>query len=290
VRRATHPRITGTEIPGGSVSYAAAVRSPQRLFRAGWFPDWKLQDIPTAMQFRVITYNIHKGIGGIDRRYRPERIVETLTAYKPDIVLLQEVDDMVPRSRYDCQVELFADALDMKHHAFQRNVHLKRGHYGNAILSHFPLTDVHNIDLTIPLKKRRRGLFAHCKLHFDGHTRTLLIGNVHLGLAGFERTIQLKRILDSEIVQHTHRRTPMIIAGDYNDVWGTIGKRIMLPAEFAAVGKSVRTFPAAYPVRCLDRVFFRGDLDADHAFASRSAVARQASDHLPLIVDFKLLN
>lgn len=77
---------------------------------------------------------------------------------------MQEVDDGVPRSRADCQVELFADALDLKHHAFQRNVKLKHGHYGNAILSRFPLTDVHDIDLTIPLKKRRQALVAHCQL------------------------------------------------------------------------------------------------------------------------------
>ncbi len=30
------------------------------------------------MRFRLMTYNIHKGIGGVDRRYRFERIIETL--------------------------------------------------------------------------------------------------------------------------------------------------------------------------------------------------------------------
>jgi endonuclease/exonuclease/phosphatase family metal-dependent hydrolase len=207
---------------------------------------------------------------------------------QPDIVLLQEVDDQVPRSRCDCQVELLADALDMKHHAFQRNVKLKRGHYENAILSRFPLTDVQNIDLTIPLKKRRRALLAHCRLHFKGHQRSVLIGNVHLGLAGFERRIQLRRLLQSEAVRHSQRRTPIIIAGDYNDVWGTLGKQVMFPAGFLTAGKSIRTFPAAFPVRGLDRVFYGGDLKAEHAFASRSKIARVASDHLPLVVDFQL--
>ena len=46
-------------------------------------------------RFRLITYNIHRGIGGVDRRYRPERIIETLQRYRPDIVLMQEVDDGV---------------------------------------------------------------------------------------------------------------------------------------------------------------------------------------------------
>ena len=67
------------------------------------------------MRFRLLTYNIHKGIGGVDRRYRPERIVETIGHYEPDIVFLQEVDDGVPRSRRDRQVDLLAEALELPH-------------------------------------------------------------------------------------------------------------------------------------------------------------------------------
>ena len=50
---------------------------------------------PARIKIRVLTYNIHKAIGGVDRRYRPERIIETIGHYQPDIVLLQEVDDGV---------------------------------------------------------------------------------------------------------------------------------------------------------------------------------------------------
>lgn len=238
---------------------------------------------------RILTYNIHKAIGGLDRRYRPQRIVETISAQNPDIVLMQEVDDGVPRSNGDCQVELFADALNMNYSAFQRNVRLARGHYGNAILSQFPLTDIQHIDLSVPLKKRRRALIAHCTLRLGSHQRTILVVNLHLGLAGFERKIQLNTILMSEIVRQTRRHTPTIIGGDYNDVWDTLGKRIMQPAGFESAGHHIRTFPAALPARSLDHIYYRGDLHLDHAFACRSKVAKAASDHLPLVVDFRML-
>lgn len=240
------------------------------------------------MHIRIITYNIHKGIGGLDRRYRPQRIVEVLQRYEADIVLLQEVDDQVPRSSCDCQVELFADALNFKHYAFQRNVRLTRGHYGNAILSRFPLADVQHVNLTIPLKKRRRALLAHCHIRHEGHQRSMLITNLHLGLSGLERRIQLRRVLDSDMVRNTHHQTPMIIGGDYNDVWSSMG-RIMQPEGFASAGGQIMTYPAALPARALDRVYYRGDLKAYHAFASRLKVARHASDHLPLVTDFELL-
>ncbi len=110
------------------------------------------------MQFRLITYNIHKGIGGVDRRYSPERVAETLRYYHPDILFLQEVDHGVPRSRGHRQVDWFGDALDMPHRAFQANVKLRQGQYGNAILSRFPLSQVEHIELTVPFKKRQRTL------------------------------------------------------------------------------------------------------------------------------------
>ena len=239
------------------------------------------------MQFRVITYNIHKGIGGVDRRYRPERIIATLQRYDADVIFLQEVDDNAPRSRFHRQVDLIGDALTMRYRAFQRNVRLTKGHYGNAILSRYPLIDIENINLTISIKKKRRALVAHCQLQNE-HQRTLLLINCHLGLAGFERIMQLRKILDSPVMKHIHHATPVIIGGDYNDVWGTLGKNVMVPAGFKSVSKKVNTFPAIMPIRQLDHIYYRGEQTCLHSFPGHSKTARQASDHLPLIADFEL--
>ncbi|MEX2170864.1 MAG: endonuclease/exonuclease/phosphatase family protein [Pirellulales bacterium] len=241
------------------------------------------------MQFRVLTYNVHKGIGGIDRRYRPERIMAVVEHYVPDIVLLQEVDDGVPRSHFHCQVDLFADALGFDHRAYQKNVSLKVGCYGNAILSRFPIEILGSIDLTLPYKKRRQALVASVHLRWEHHNRTLVLTNVHLGLSGYERKQQLLRLLDHEFLRHHHRQTPMIIGGDYNDVWGMLGNHSLVPAGFTCAAGRIRTFPAALPLRPLDRFFVRGNLNVDHVFAGHSNLARQASDHLPLIGDFVLI-
>lgn len=240
------------------------------------------------VQFRIVTYNIHKGIGGIDRRYRPERIVETIEHYRPDILFLQEVDDDVPRSRRHRQVDWLGDALEMPHRAFQANVRLRHGAYGNAILSRFPLHNVRDIELTIPLKKRRRALAAHCRLRDDEHSRSLVLVNCHLGLAEFERRIQLRRLLDSELLRHVHPQTAVVAGGDMNDVWGQLGKKTLEPAGFQSATGPVNTFPAFLPFRALDRIYFRGRLKLHQAYASRVSIARQASDHLPLVAEFEL--
>ncbi len=245
------------------------------------------KDEITRMNFRVVTYNIHKGIGGIDRRYQLERVIETLRHCHADMVCLQEVDDGVPRSKHDSQAQVLSEALALPHFAYQHNVKLKHGAYGNAILSRFPLADITHVDLTIPLKKRRRALLAHCRIPVDGHRRTVLVASLHLGLAGFERQIQLQRLLQHPLLKHTTSRSSILLCGDYNDVWGRLGKRIMLPAGYRSVSRSTRTFPAVMPMRPLDRIFYRGTLHLHHAFASHTKIARQASDHLPLVAEFE---
>jgi len=68
------------------------------------------------MHLKVLTYNIHRAIG-VDRRFRPERIVEILTHHDADLALLQEVDEGAPRdiawlrrhTREDVQIAAVTD-------------------------------------------------------------------------------------------------------------------------------------------------------------------------------------
>ena len=240
------------------------------------------------MRIRLITYNIHKGIGGIDRRYRPERIVQTMQHFGPDIVFLQEGDDGVPRSRGHRQVDYLGEALQFPHRLFQKNVSLRQGHYGNAILSRFPLSKSDDIELTLPLKKRRRALAAQCRIHGSQLRRTLILVNMHLGLADYERSIQLKRLLRAPPIQHRKATTAIIMGGDLNDVWGNLGRRWLQPAGFQTAAGPVNTFPAFRPLRPLDRFFFRGNVNCNHCFSGQIRAARFASDHLPLIADFEV--
>ncbi len=239
------------------------------------------------MHFRLLSFNIHKGIGGVDRKYDLARVVDTISFYEPDVVLLQEVDEGVPRSRHHRQAELLADAIQLPHIAYQPNVRLRVGHYGNAILSRFPLHEAIDVDLTLRPKKCRGALLTRLSVPVGEHTKTIVLANVHLGLSGFERQIQMRRLLANGYLGPLRRRTPLVIAGDYNDVWGTLGRRVLDRAGFSPASGKIRTFPAAMPLRSLDRVFYRGDLRPLRAFAGHTDSARRASDHLPLIVEFE---
>lgn len=235
------------------------------------------------LSLRLITYNIHKGIGGVDRKYRLRRIIKVLERSRPDVVFLQEVDEGVPRSRGERQVDRIGDALAMDHRAYFPNVKLRRGHYGNALLSRFALDHCENIDLTLPLKKRRSALHARLRLQNAEHLHRLWLFNVHLGLAEYERRRQLRRVLDYLRHHRVSHDTGIVLAGDFNDVWASLGPRVLEPTGFRAAPNPTPTFPAARPLRTLDRVFVRGPVEIQRSYRSRMSVARQASDHLPVV-------
>src|SRR5213078_512593 len=57
--------------------------TPPRL-RAWETAEHSLCSDAHAMRLRVVTWNIHKGIGGVDRRYSLERTISVLASLQPD--------------------------------------------------------------------------------------------------------------------------------------------------------------------------------------------------------------
>ncbi|NBW95841.1 MAG: endonuclease [Planctomycetia bacterium] len=231
---------------------------------------------------RLLSWNIHKGIGGRDRRYALGRVIDCIEAENPDLVCLQEVDRLVRRSRFDDQPRLLARALRF-HSFFQQNVPVGRGSYGNLVLSRWPVASRHRIALRHGRRKPRGAQLAVV----DSPEGLLHLVHTHLGLAERERRWQIERLLGHMLFRSADR-LPSLLVGDFND-W-----RDSLAADMGAGGfrqvtsppARFRTFPAWLAIGSLDKAFVRGPIDVRHARVVRTSLARTASDHLPLILDF----
>lgn len=245
------------------------------------------------MRLRVLTYNVHKCVGGVDRRHDPARIAAVIAHYEPDVVCLQEVAQGSDRFGDRPQIERLKEELTdvgLDHDAFFV-VHRKRGRggeYGNAILARHPLESVENVDLRIAPKKARAVLHARCRVPLrGGRTRSVHVFCMHLGLSGIERRFQIKRFLECPPLERVRADTPVVVAGDLNDVWGEIPRQLR-PAGFDGPQRLLSTYPAVAPVRPLDGVYVRGEARLEHLFRSRLDLARHASDHLPLVADLRI--
>lgn len=228
----------------------------------------------------------------MDRRYDLHRILTVIDHYRPDIAVLQEVSSEVPRSRRHRQAELIADILDFRHLEYGPNVRLKQGSYGNATLSRYPIGRTRNVDLSFGLKKSRGALYTEIRVRKSGRVSMLHLVNIHLGLSGVERRWQTRRLLEMDELSHPGRPGRTIVAGDTNDwngaLWRVHFSRVGFRCATGTGRRASLTFPSWQPVSALDRVFFRGALSAEHHFRGRLELNKQASDHLPVIVDFAL--
>jgi endonuclease/exonuclease/phosphatase family metal-dependent hydrolase len=237
------------------------------------------------VKLRVLTYNIHKCIGGVDRRYDPQRVVDAIGHFEPDVLMLQEVDDQVRRSNHDRQVEKLGEMLGMHHRSWYANVKVRGGGtYGNAVISKYPVVDSRNVDLTVAPKKRRSVLHAEIRVRHGDIDRTLHVYNMHLGLAQYERKIQLRTFLASHPFAGLHHDTPIVVGGDFNDVWGSLGK-LLAPSGFRSCKIPPKTFPAWAPMRALDSIYVRGHVQLLDVCRGDTMLARRASDHRPLYAD-----
>src|SRR6516225_456172 len=104
------PRIECNRVPCGTgspyLSFQACVNSATVAKRHA--RDATEQLAVQGLTMRLLSYNIHKGIGGSDRRYRLERIIEVIEGENPDLICLQEVTHNIRRSWYHDQPALLA--------------------------------------------------------------------------------------------------------------------------------------------------------------------------------------
>ena len=247
------------------------------------------------MHLRFLSYNIHRAIG-VDRRFRPRRVLDVLAHHDADVVLLQEVDDGAPRSREIDLARLISEELDYPFYAVGHNVTLRKGRYGNATLSRFPILRERNIDLTIGARKRRGCQHTTLRLARNGaRGPEVEVFNLHLGLSSRERSRQIGLLAHSREFVALDPSRACVVGGDFNDWTLRLDPIFTEILDFRCATRrdsprnaAFRTYPSFSPTTGLDRIYFRGPLRRLAARTCRLGVARLASDHLPVIAEFEM--
>ena len=118
----------------------------------------------------------------------------------------------------------------------------------------------------------------------------LTLANWHLALRGPERRWQAELLLQHPLFR-AYAHQPTLIVGDCNDWRDRLAKQPLAKHGFQQATDAsarFRTFPALMPLMALDKVFHRGGIVMREVRVIRTPLARLASDHLPLVVEFDL--
>lgn len=250
--------------------------------------------IADRLSIRVLTVNMHKGFGFLNRRFILPELRSAVRAVRADLVFLQEVQgdhaghagrtvDWPPVPQY----EFLADEM-WPEFAYGRNAVYPHGHHGNALLSKYPIVQHRNLDISIEGPERRGML--HCTLAVPG------VGDVHavcvhLGLLEDHRRRQVD-MLCALVNDEMSVDAPLIVAGDFNDWRSRVSEPLARCAGLHEVfqmvhGRTARTFPARLPMLRLDRIYVRG-AGAHAPMVLPRKPWSHLSDHAPLAAEIDL--
>jgi endonuclease/exonuclease/phosphatase family metal-dependent hydrolase len=240
------------------------------------------------VKLRVVTYNIHAGVG-TDRRLDLGRIAAVIETSGADVVALQEVDAGRRRSGRVDQAEAVARRLGMDCRFGPSFGGGREGHYGNAILSRLPLKQIRHglLPGISPWREPRSAL--HCAVTVDGAQAHVLC--THLSLFGRDRQLQAEALLGREwlggLGDEAH-----VLCGDLNCSPGSsLFRRFCGSVRDTLSRVSLLrgwTWPSPWPVRRLDHILIGRRVATDEAEVLASGLARRASDHLPVVATLRL--
>ena len=247
------------------------------------------------MNLHVATFNIHKGFSQFNRRLMVHELRDRLRLLGADIVFLQEVQGQHRRhaARFEDwptepQYEFLAHEV-WSDFAYGRNAVYGHGHHGNAILSRYPIVRAENQDISTH-NLEHRGML-HCEIEMPGSNLTLHCVCLHLSLHEHGRRRQVG-VLIERIHREVPDRAPLVVAGDFNDWRNLAGRRLASALGLREAladhwDRPARSFPAAFPLLRLDRIYVRG-FEVDHTQAHRGRAWARLSDHAALSAHLRL--
>ena len=225
---------------------------------------------------RVGSYNVH-GFVGRDGRRDVERTATVIAELDCDAVGLQEVDSRGhPSTLAELEQRTGMRAVPGV------TMSTPTGDYGNVLLTSCTVLDVDRHDLSVEGREPRGALGAVLEAG-DGSVFRMVV--THLGLRRSERRIQLERLLP--ILDRRDERGPLVLVGDLNE-WRPASSVLSRLRRVFGRSTAPRTFPASRPMLPLDRIWVRPSEALVDLRAHRSTLARQASDHLPLVATMDL--
>lgn len=238
---------------------------------------------PAVRQLRVVTYNMHHGLGA-DQELNLDRIADVLRNLRPDLVALQEVDVRTRRSIREDQAHSLGRKLGMNP-AFGKAISYDDGEYGNAILSRFPIDELQVRSLDTIEGHEARSV-AIVRVRLEGNGPEIYFLSTHLDHASEGVRLDQAHALGKIAIRLP--RAPTILAGDMNAAPDSKTVR-RLRSLWTDAGPETGgfTYPSAKPASRIDYVFYRNA--PGWRVAEQSVVEDLvASDHRPVLTVFEV--
>lgn len=244
----------------------------------------KNTSIETQKTIKILSYNIHYGLG-MDDKFDLERIANVILSHDPDIVGLQEIGDSsmaAELGRLTGMKSVFGQSLG------------NANGYGDAVLSKYPFEWVANFSIPSASSSRYQAMGIDVDLSeiFKEETKVRFI-NTHFD---WLKTLGSKeaRLATVEVIEKgffsKDAKISAILTGDLN---ATPESAPLIKLEEKGwvqetLGKELKTIGSKNPRKQIDYVLFRPHNNWK-VIAVEVLNEPIASDHLPVLMTLELL-
>lgn len=247
------------------------------------------QDAENPNTLRVLCYNVHWCLG-MDGEYDVERLAAVISATKPDLVALQEVDVGVLRSGRVHQARRLGELTGLAVRMGPTQAY-EGGLFGNAVLTNRPILDVEIHPLpytesTPELVTYPRGAIAVTVEGPGG--KPVRFVSTH-----FQHNVPEDRVEEAKAINALFAaegdETPTILAGDINAKPDEEPVQQLLTRWTNATDDPpAPSVPAPKPTARIDYIFFR-PAPAFKMLEAKVIDEPMASDHRPVFAVLELL-
>lgn len=236
------------------------------------------QKLNSKVEIKTMTYNIYSA-----RKMGIEAIAAVIRKVNPDVVSLQEVERNTDLNPMDFSKEIAA-LTGMKYYFFAHALTLKKGDYGNVILSKYPLLQTKSIHLSVANDGDDIRSFGYALLEKQG--KQFYFATTHLGYKKDDST-RLKQIAEI-LAEIKNLKKPIILGADLNSrpnsqTMPALQKWFTLPCQ---ISDCEWTVPAPKPTYTCDWLIYA----PQHAFEVKDYAvqfwADKESDHFPVVGTF----
>lgn len=237
---------------------------------------------------RIMAYNVLRFVYDKNDPYNYQTIANMVNEKEVDAVCVNELDSFTTRSMRDYQLEKFAKTLGNWDFKFGTAMPHAGGSYGEGIATKEKAIR----KFTVPLPK---GVGAEPRVMVVMEMNEYIIATTHLDHVSAEAQIDQVKTMNATIEElYKDSDKPVFLAGDLNAMPDseTIA---FLKEDWTMLSSTHPTFPSNNPTRCIDYIFQYNNgvkcevLHSEVIRFLKSGNPATASDHLPVIVDVKII-
>ncbi|WP_286882778.1 endonuclease/exonuclease/phosphatase family protein [Sphingobacterium sp. UBA5980] len=238
------------------------------------------QKLNRKVEIKTMTYNIYSA-----RKMGIEAIASVIKKVDPDVVSLQEVERNTAINPMDFPKEIAA-LTGMQYYYFAHALTLKKGDYGNVILSKYPLLETKSIHLGVANDGDDIRSFGYALLEKEG--KQFYFATTHLGYKKDDAT-RLKQI-DEILAEIKNLKKPIILGADLNSrpnsqTMPALQKWFSLPCQ---TPNCEWTVPTPKPTYTCDWLIYAPQQAFEVKDYAVQFWADKESDHFPVVGTFNI--